>query len=75
MEFKLKRGIVRQFRGFPPDDQNEGHAEHAAMAPVERLELTAFIRRQYIFGILNLPEFPRLDRTAVRMLRRGDGDE
>ncbi len=72
---RLNRGLVRKFSGFPNEDQNEGHAEHEAMSPEERIELTGFILRQYVCGILNLREFPRLDRTAVRIVSRGERGE
>lgn len=75
MKFRLNRGIVYQFRGFPNEDQNEGHAEHAAMSPEERIALTGFILRRYVFGVLNLREIPQMDRTAVRIIPRGKRDE
>lgn len=75
MQFRLNRGVVRLFRRFPSEEQNEGHAEHAAMLPAERLALAGVILRRYVSGILNLPEFPRMDRTAVRVVPRGAPDE
>jgi len=72
---RLDRGIVRTFHGFPDEDQNEGHAEHQALSPADRIELTGFILRQYVLGILNLPELPRMDRRVVRIAHRGDSPE
>lgn len=69
--FALNRRAVAVFRGFPDEDQNEGYAELRNMSPDERIELAGFILRQYVLGILNCPELPRLKRSAVRVLRRG----
>ncbi len=74
MEFRLNRKIVKRFRGFPPEAENEGDAEHAAMSHDERLETAGFILRQYVVVGLKLPELPRMDRSQARIVRRGESD-
>lgn len=74
MEFRMDRKAVKVFHGFPPEDQNEGDAEHAAMSHDERLETAGFILRQYVTAVLNLPEIPRMDRSKVCIVRRGETD-
>ena len=72
MDFRLNRRAVRRFRGFPPEEQNEGYAEHAAMSAEERIALTGHLLRQYVVGVLSLPRIPPMDRSKARIVRRGD---
>lgn len=75
MNFRLDRKICRTVRGFSDDDQNEGYAESAALSPEERVELVGILHKQHIRFVLNLPDFPPMDRKAVRVVDPRKADE
>ena len=75
MEFRLNKKIVRRVSGFADEDQNEGYAEFAAMSPEDRVALVGYLHKQYVHCVLNLAEFPPMNRRAARVVDGRPADE
>ncbi len=73
MIFRVDKNAFKKFEGFSSEAEDEGYADYLALSPEERVELVGFLQRRYFKGILNLTEFPRVERV-IRFCALGEDD-